>query len=110
MSSHRLRAPFALLLSAIGAISALFAPACLAQAKPAAAASAPAAIKPHVRVFEDDGVRIEETRSGGVVRRVTVQSKIGQVAPYEIQLAPHGRDPNQERGSAGKRTWSLFDF
>ena len=75
----------------------------------ASAASAPKA-RPHVVVIEDDGARIEETRVGGTVRRVTVQSKIGNVRPYEIQVAPAGRDPSQERGNAGQRTWSLFNF
>jgi len=61
-------------------------------------------------VIEDDGVRIEETRVGGAVRRVTVQSKVGNVRAYEIQVAPAGRDPSQERGNAGRRAWSLFSF
>jgi hypothetical protein len=85
-----------------------------AQPAPAAAASAPAAAapkaRPHLVVIEDDGVRIEETRVGGTVTRVTVQSKVGNVRPYEIQIAPAGRDPSQERGNAGQRTWSLFSF
>lgn len=81
---------------------------------PAAAASAAAAAAPRARdevvVIEDDGVRIEETRVGGAVRRVTVQSKVGNVRAYEIQVAPAGRDPSQERGNAGRRAWSLFSF
>jgi hypothetical protein len=81
---------------------------------PAAAASAAAAAAPRARdevvVIEDDGVRIEETRVGGAVRRVTVQSKVGTVRAYEIQVAPAGRDPSQERGNAGRRAWSLFSF
>ena len=75
----------------------------------AAAASAPKA-RPHLVVIEDDGARIEETRVGGTVKRVVVQSKLGNVRPYEIQVAPVGRDPSQERGNAGRRSWSLFDF
>ena len=115
MSSLRLSALALLISSSCGTL--------LAQPQPrpepasaAGAASAPAQpkaqaqAKPHVTVIEDDGARIEETRSGGVVRKLTVKSKIGDLAPYEIQLAPPGRDPNQERGNAGKRTWSLFDF
>jgi hypothetical protein len=81
---------------------------------PAPAASAAPASAPRVRdevvVIEDDGVRIEETRVGGTVRRVTVQSKVGNVRAYEIQVAPAGRDPSQERGNAGRRAWSLFSF
>lgn len=86
----------------------------LAQAAtPARAASAvPAAAKarPHLVVIEDDGARIEESHAGGRVQRVTVQSKIGHVRPYDIQVAPAGRDPSQERGNAGRRTWSILDF
>ena len=81
---------------------------------PTPAAAASAALAPRARdevvVIEDDGVRIEETRVGGAVRRVTVQSKVGSVRAYEIQVAPAGRDPSQERGNAGRRAWSLFSF
>lgn len=86
-------------------------------AKPAAgpaAASAPGAKAPtpaNVTVIEDDNVRIEETRGrGGVVRQVTVQSKLPGAKPYEVQVAPAGRDPNQDKGSAGRRTWSVLNF
>ncbi len=80
-------------------------------ASPAApAASVAARVRPHVAVFEDDGARIEETRVGGRVQRVTVQSKIGNVRAYEIQVAPAGRDPAQERGNAGRRAWSILSF
>ncbi len=75
----------------------------------ASAASAPK-VRPHLVVIEDDGARIEETRVGGTVKRVTVQSKVGNVRPYEIQVAPAGRDPSQERGNAGRPAWSLFNF
>ena len=77
---------------------------------PAAAASAP---KPaaHVTVIEDDNARIEESHGrNGTVQRVTVRSKIAGARPYEIQLAPAGRDPSQERGNAGRPGWSLLNF
>ena len=61
-------------------------------------------------VVEDDGVRIEELRLRGQLQRITVQSKIGGVRPYEIIIAPAGRDPSQERGNAGQRVWSLLSF
>ena len=77
---------------------------------PAASAASAAQVRPHIVVIEDDGSRIEETRVGGTVKRVIVQSKIGNVRPYEIQVAPAGRDPSQERGNAGQRAWSLFNF
>ena len=79
-------------------------------ANPAAAASAPAKAKAHIVVIEDDNARIEEVRSRGTVTRVTVQSKLPGARPYEIQVAPPGRDPSQERGNAGRRAWSIFDF
>jgi hypothetical protein len=61
-------------------------------------------------VIEDDGVRIEETRHRGAARRIVVHSKVGGVREYEIQVAPAGRDPAQDRGGAGQRAWSLFNF
>ena len=76
----------------------------------ATAASAPAKSKAHIVVIEDDNARIEEVRSRGTVSRVTVQSKLPGSRPYEIQVAPPGRDPSQERGNAGRRAWSIFDF
>ena len=91
-------------------------PAQLAQAaaapaaQSAAAAASAAKVRPHLVVIEDDGARIEETRVGGTVKRVVVQSKVGNVRPYEIQVAPAGRDPSQERGNAGQLSWSLFNF
>jgi hypothetical protein len=85
-------------------------------AVPAAAASAPAqqakpqADRPHVTVIEDDGARIEEHRVRGTVTRVVVQSKVGGAPAYEIQVAPPGRESMSDRGSTGKRTWSLLRF
>jgi len=104
------------------AIGLLALAACSARAEPARAtpagvspgASAASAVaakpRPHVMVIEDEGARIEETRVHGAVQRVTVQSKLGGVRPYEVQIAPAGRDPSQERGNAGRRAWSIFDF
>lgn len=83
---------------------------------PAAAASAPAqqakpqADRPHITVIEDDGARIEEHRVCGTVTRVVVQSKVGGAPAYEIQVAPPGRESMSDRGSTGKRTWSLLRF
>ena len=84
----------------------------LAQASaPAGAASGAAAgARAHIVVIEDDGARIEETRVAGRVQRITVQSKIGNVPAYEIEVAPPGRDPSQERGNAGRRAWSILSF
>jgi len=75
-----------------------------------ASGSAAAKERPHLVVIEDDNVRIEESHVRGSVRSVTVQSKTPGVRPYEVQVAPAGRDPSQEKGNAGKRSWSLFDF
>jgi len=81
-------------------------------APPAAAASAAAidAGATMLTVIEDDGVRIEETRSRGQVQRITVQSKLGDAKPYEIIVGPGGRDPSKDRGAVGQSAWSLFDF
>lgn len=79
-------------------------------ATPASAATATAKKPSHVVVIEDDNVRIEEVRSRGRVQSIHVQSKLGNVKGYDIQVAPAGRDPSQERGNAGQRTWSLFNF
>ena len=81
-----------------------------AAASAAGAASAPAKAKAHIDVIEDDNARIEEARNHGTVQRITVQSKVPGARPYEIQVAPPGRDPSQERGNAGRRAWSIFDF
>ena len=83
---------------------------------PAAAASAPAqqarpqADRPHITVIEDDGARIEEHRVRGTVTRVVVQSKVGGAPAYEIPVVPPGRESMSDRGSQGKRTWSLLRF
>jgi hypothetical protein len=87
------------------------APAGAAASAPAAAASTPSAAGTATRtVIEDDGVRIEETRLRGLPQRITVQSKVGSAAPYEILVAPPGRDATQGRGAAGKSAWSILDF
>ena len=81
-----------------------------APAASVAAAGAAARARPRIVVIEDDGVRIEEVHVRGAVKSITVQSKVGGARPYEIQVAPAGRDPSQERGNAGRRSWSVFDF
>ena len=76
----------------------------------ASAAARPAAVLPQKQVIEDDKVRIEETRLRGQAQRITVQNKVGSLRGYEIILPPAGKDPSQDRGAAGKRTWSVLDF
>ena len=106
-SSHRLL--LGLLCAACGG-PAWAQAAAPAQTTLTTAASAPAKTKAHIVVIEDDNARIEEVQGRGSVQRITVQSKMPGVRPYEIQLAPPGRDPSQERGNAGQRTWSIFNF
>jgi len=77
------------------------------KATPSAAASAAGTGK---RVVEDDKVRIEETRLRGQTQSVTVHSKLPGVRDYEVIMPPLGKDPSQDKGAAGKRTWSLFGF
>lgn len=102
-------------LSSLPAAAPRAAPA--APAGPASAASAvhaPAraasATADNVRVFEDDHVRIEETRDArGQISRVKVHSKNGGKT-YEIIVPPPGKDSSQPRGTAGQAAWSVFDF
>ena len=61
-------------------------------------------------MIEDDKVRIEETRLRGQTQVITVHNKLRGGGSYEIILPPLGKDPSQDRGAAGHRTWSLFDF
>jgi hypothetical protein len=86
------------------------APATPQAASAAAAASAAGPSRAMKQVIEDDRVRIEETRLRGEAQRITVHSKIPGVRDYDILLPPAGKDPSQDRGAAGKRTWSIFDF
>jgi hypothetical protein len=109
-----LRAPTAWLLLGLACGSPALAqtaaaPAAAGEAAPAQAAK-PTAEPPHITVIEDDGARIEEHRVRGVVTRVTVQSKVGTVPAYDIQVAPPGRESMSDRGSTGRRTWSLLRF
>lgn len=101
----RVRAPLlgaALLLSA----------ACWAQADAPAAPTAREAAPAdrhsqrveHIQL-EDAGSRVDEVRSGGETRRITVQPK-AEVPPYEVQ--PAGA-LNREAGpgAAGRRVWKI---
>ncbi|MDQ2779179.1 MAG: hypothetical protein M3Y32_06450, partial [Pseudomonadota bacterium] len=84
-------------------------PAASAAAPAASAASAPeTALKRNV--IEDDNVRIEETRLRGLPTRITVRNKSTGGSSYEILTGPNGKDPSQDKGAAGQRAWSLFDF
>jgi hypothetical protein len=105
----RCAAGLALLCAALAALAQAQAP---AVAPAASAASAPARLTaaPQRAVIEDDAIRIEETRGRGQMQRISVQSKLPGVKGYEIIVAPGGKDSSQDRGAAGKRAWSLFDF
>ena len=89
---------------------ALAATASVAAGKTAPAPAQAPAERPHVTVLEDDNTRIEEHRVRGTVTRVLVQSKVGGAPAYEIQVVPPGRESMSDRGSQGKRTWSLLRF
>lgn len=102
---------------AVGALACVLASASAAQPAaplpPARAASAAAGARPattELRVIEDDRVRIEETRIRGQLQRVTVAPKPGTVHPYEINVGAGGRDPSQDKSSAGQRVWSVLRF
>ena len=108
----RLACSAALAFALSGAAAASFAadrpPLPIQPAEPAASAAetGPTSRK----VIEDGKVRIEETRLRGQAQTVTVQSKLPGVKAYEVILPPLGKDPSQDKGAAGKRTWSIFDF
>jgi len=66
-----------------------------------------------VRIIEDDRVRIEETRVRGQLQRVVVSPKGpagSALRPYEINVGAGGRDPSQDKSSAGQRVWSVLRF
>ncbi|MEO8836592.1 MAG: hypothetical protein ABI364_07610 [Caldimonas sp.] len=110
-------------------LSALPAPAAsprsAAAAVPATAASAaplvetaeaaPRTPEPAVQrtVIEDKGMRIEELRVRGQLKKVTVDLK-GHAPNYEILLGDGSHviadDPGTSRGSAGKRVWNVLRF
>jgi hypothetical protein len=86
-----------------------------AEAAPIPASAAQGRAEPQrpsarTRVIEDRDVRIEETRLRGQVQRITVQNKRPGAPPYEIIVGPGGRDPSQDHGAVGQRTWSLLAF
>ena len=99
-------------LAASGPVDAQPAAPFAAASAPAGAASAAsrAATALSLQVIEDDAVRIEELRVRGQPQRITVRSKVAGARPYEIIVGPAGRDPSQDRGAHGRRTWSLVDF
>lgn len=100
-----------LLLGCAGAVCAQpVAPAAAAASASAAAAAPRDRMTPTLTVIEDDGVRIEEKRLNGQAQRITVQSKVQGARPYEIIVAPGGRDASKDRGAVGQSAWSLFDF
>jgi hypothetical protein len=99
-----------LALALLGMAGDAWAQAAVAPSRAASEAAQTPAERPHITVLEDDNTRIEEHRVRGSVTRVTVQSKVGKVPAYEIQVIPPGRESMNDRGSQGKRTWSLLRF
>jgi len=95
-----------------GLAGLVFAAGAWAQAQPAAAPPAPDRPEPQIerRVVEDDGVRIEQVNHRGQAQSVVVQSKLGDVRPYEIVLGRFGRDPSLYPGAIGQSRWSLVRF
>lgn len=63
-----------------------------------------------LRVVEDDRVRIEEIRSNGQLRRVSVAPKGRDVPRYSIMVSEDQRGGSHPQGAAGQRVWALFDF
>lgn len=103
-------APAVLVVFAARAATAPASPPLVIVAAAESAASEPAKGAVDKRVIEDGKVRIEEVRVRGQTQSVTVTSKLPGVRAYEVIQPPLGKDPSQDKGAAGKRTWSLFDF
>jgi hypothetical protein len=91
--------------------------AALAQAAPTAALErdAPRHDRTTQRVevirVEGDSVRIDEVRTGGETRSITVQPK-ADVPAYDVQPADVTRRAPSEAapGGSGPRTWKVFSF
>jgi hypothetical protein len=72
--------------------------------------------EPNVRhiLIEDEGSKIEELRVRGRTEHIVVTPKVGTTKPYEILVAPGGRDLTEGTGGArsavGKRVWSILNF
>lgn len=64
----------------------------------------------YIRV-EDAGSRVDEVRSGGQTKSITVQPK-ADVPAYEVQPADStgGTSPDASPGAAGKRVWKVLNF
>ena len=79
-------------------------------------AAQPSGAEPEVRRLsaEDDHVRIDELRVRGQVQslRVTPKQSNGvTLQPYEVLVAPGGRDPSGEhRDASGQRVWTVLSF
>jgi hypothetical protein len=87
-----------------------------AQTAPLVADSPPERGEPNVKhtVIEDKGSKIDELKVRGQTQRVVVTPKVGITRPYEILVAPAGRDPFDGTGgartAAGKRVWTIGNF
>lgn len=64
----------------------------------------------HIRV-EDAGSRVDEVRTGGETKSITVQPK-ANVPAYEVRPADSNSIDNREAGpgAAGKRVWKVLNF
>ncbi|MGB3072187.1 MAG: hypothetical protein WBC18_26830 [Ottowia sp.] len=60
---------------------------------------------------EDAGSRVDELRSGGETKSITVQPK-ASVPAYEVRPADNSRINSGESGpgSAGQRVWKVLNF
>ena len=99
-----------LLLSALLALPAL---AQTPAAPPAADTAAPGRnnqLVQHIRV-EDAGSRVDEVRTGGETRSITVTPK-GPMPSYDVRPADVTRPQGTEAGpgNAGQRTWKVLSF
>jgi hypothetical protein len=60
--------------------------------------------------FEDNGNRVDEIRSGGQTRRITVQPKDGAPAYQVLPASPNTTRPDGGIGQTGPRVWNIHQF
>jgi hypothetical protein len=60
--------------------------------------------------FEDSGSKVDEIRSGGQTRSITVKPKNGLPAYNVRPISPNATSPDAGIGQAGPRTWTIHQF
>ena len=107
-----MRAVTTLLLLALAASPALAQTPAPATDRPATAPKRQVEQRTERIHIEDAGSSVDELRIGGQTQNITVQPKVGDVPPYEVQHSDGVR--NRPRSGAetntGTRVWNLKQF